>query len=414
MILQTREEESPRRSARGPACASARRGNARGRFLVALLLCSALLLPACGSEPSPGEGPAQAALPEGALIAGDAASFGRLLARLEGLEGTPVARTAREMGERIASCQEFSARAAAGELAELARSLRCDAFSEQPAAVRALRGGDDDWVFVLPMGDGGRVAGALRTDAHGAVEVVAVLEAPERSGVAALILPGAEAPGHPTLSSDGALLQLRVRPEGGLDIAGLIPEDSQGDRLFRLKSELFVGSVLGESWELGVYLPSSGSVTPPMALAVDVSLRAAAVAAMEKFVADLEATWPVHHVPAIIAGFTGACFPDLRILPEFAPCYVATSHSLVVGWNATSVEKALASSERPGVLSGERSGMVLHLDRLPEADRRLRESLGSDALQRATDYIWDRLVLESARGAKGYELRARLEAPAAS
>ncbi|MBW2421941.1 MAG: hypothetical protein JRH19_25625 [Deltaproteobacteria bacterium] len=388
------------------------RGAAR-RFLLAFLLCSAALLLACGCEPRPearAEQPSSLAeLPEGALMAGDAAALGRLLARLEGLEGTPVARMAREMGERLAHCQEFSARAAAGSVADLARGLRCEAFADQPAAVRALRGDGDDWVFVLPVGDGGRVAGALRTDAQGAVEIVAQLEPPEGSAMATLILPGAEAPGAPTLSGDQ-----------GLDIASLIPEDSQADRLFRLKSELFLGSVLGKSWELGVYMPASGSVTPPMALAVDISVRAGAVVAMKRFVADLEATWPVHHVPASIAGFPGACFPDLRILPEFAPCYVATAHSLVIGWNAASVDKALASVKPGGALPGRRSGLVLHLDRLPEADRRLREALGSEGPQhstgpqRSTDYIWDRLVLESARGKQGYELRARLEAPAAS
>jgi len=392
MIRFSREEESLRRSARRAAPALA--GDCRG--------CPG----SAGNSLS--------------------ASFGRLLSRLEGLEGTPVARMARELGARLASCHEFSARADAGSLTDLARSLRCEAFADQPEAVRALRGDGDDWVFVLPMGEGGRVAGSLRSDVQGSVEISARLEAPEGAGMAALILPGAEAPGEPTLSGDGALLQLRVRPEKGLDIASLIPEGGQADRLFRLKSELFLGSVLGESWEMGVYMPIPGSVTPPVALAVDVSLRAAAVAAMEQFVGDLEATWPVHHVPAQLAGFDGACFPDLRILPEFAPCYVATQQSLVIGWNAASVVKALsspeqqssagrqASAEQGGALSGGRSAVVLHLDRLPEADRRLREALGADAPHRPTDYIWDRLVLESIRGHRGYELRARLHSRAPS
>jgi hypothetical protein len=57
-------------------------------------------------------------------------------------------------------------------------------------------------------------------------------------------------------------------------------------------------------------------------------------------IVELEETWSLGHSPLQLKGgaepaneYTGACFLELRILPEFAPCYLVTDRSIVLGWN---------------------------------------------------------------------------------
>jgi len=83
---------------------------------------------------------------------------------------------------------------------------------------------------------------------------------------------------------------------------------------------------------------------PGIALALGFSLRSAAVAAMERFIADLQQTWPVHRSDLALPAGAGACLPDLNILPDLAPCYVATDDALIVGWNPASLARALQAS----------------------------------------------------------------------
>ena len=111
--------------------------------------------------------------------------------------------------------------------------------------------------------------------------------------------------------------------------------------MFHLRSELFVGALLDGAFELAIYLPRLDQVTPPMVIALDHTLRAGAERAMQTFVSELESTWPIHHSKQRIAGEAGACFHDLKLLPDLVPCYVVTDRSIVVGWNPTSIELAL-------------------------------------------------------------------------
>ena len=141
----------------------------------------------------------------------------------------------------------------------------------------------------------------------------------------------------------------------------------------------------------------------PMALGLDYRMRTVAVAAMEAFVRELERTWPVHRSPFRVGEWDGACLLDLRILPEFAPCYVATDRALVVGWNPTSVRLALAASPIPG--DAPSSGVVVHLDRFGEADRRLRAAFAPDLPPLDLDYAWDRIVAQSWKEQGHYRVR---------
>ena len=141
----------------------------------------------------------------------------------------------------------------------------------------------------------------------------------------------------------------------------------------------------------------------PMALGLDYRMRTVAVAAMEAFVREVERTWPVHRSPFRVGECDGACLLDLRILPEFAPCYVATNRALVVGWNPTSIRLALAASAVPG--DAPSSGVVVHLDRFGEADRRLRAAFAPDLPPLDLDYAWDRIVAQSWKEQGHYRVR---------
>jgi hypothetical protein len=165
--------------------------------------------------------------------------------------------------------------------------------------------------------------------------------------------------------------------------------------------------VLGGVFELAAYMPEAGRAMPPLALALDVKRRGPAVEAMDRFVEELAATWPVHPTPVDFDAGPGTCLLDLRILPEFAPCYVPTERALVVAWNPESLRTALAAADpathaSPGWLS-------VRLGLLGEADRRLSRTLSPDAPAPRLEWGWSRLVAYArGDGAGGRALRIEL------
>ena len=194
--------------------------------------------------------------------------------------------------------------------------------------------------FVAPERDGLRVRGRIRIDTLDHAEVELTIPAGLARGAAAMLLPGRESPGPGVLSGTDTLLHARLRPEGGLDLSALVPAHGQGDQMFRLKSRLFASAVLDGTWEAAIYLPGPDSIMPRVALALGTRATAPAAAAADEFIAQLEETWSIRRAPFELSGAPGACLPELRILPDFAPCYVATPDALVVGWNPDSVAKA--------------------------------------------------------------------------
>ena len=389
-----------------------------------------MLLLGCSleQESRPALGPS---LPDGALIAGDAAAFRGMLAGLELLRGSPLARSAGVLRGRLAACRDFSVRRQGGEsfaLAELLDAASCDRAILDDEAVKALRG-DSHVVFVLPVGEGGRIAGTARVDGDGSVEIEAeFLELPA-GRVVELFAPDSGATGPRRLSDAGALVSARFRPQGGLDLARLIPGGSQADQMFRLKSGIFQGAAFAGAWEFALYPAAEGRGMPLLALSADLRLRSAALAGMREFVASLESTWPVRHQSVTFGAFEGACFFDLRIMPEFAPCYVATSEAIIFGWNPEAVQLALAGGEHLDLASAagaapeagvHASELVVRLGDLPEADDRLRRVLAPDAPPLEVDYFWDQLAVVGGRrdtsaragadSAGAVWLRARLRA----
>ena len=304
--------------------------------------------------PFVGCGPSAPAEPPGAWWAGRASVVRGVLAQIEELDGTPLARRARELAAALPECESIGVHAPDGDVAKLAEGARC--LDEGDPLERIRRASGSDLVFALPPASfaqraegerrpsgGGALRGALRLE-NGALALDLRWPDPPAEGALRLLVPGDAPAGPDRLASTGRLVSLRVRPRAGLDLAALVPEDSQADRLFRLGSGILAGAVLDGTWEGAVYLPERTGGMPGIALALGFSVRSAAVAAIEHLIADLQQTWPVHRSELRGPAGDGACLPDLNVLPELAPCYVATADSLVVGWNATSLQRALAGA----------------------------------------------------------------------
>ena len=365
----------------------------------ALALAAAFLV-ACGDAD-----PQAPSEPPGLLMVGRTPDLARLLDRLASLEGTPLARSALELAERLPGCGLIEARAADGRLATLKENVTC---ARPRSALSRLHQelGSASVAFAAPERDGLRVRGRISFDSLDHAEVELTIPNALARGAAGLLLPGSEPPGPGVLSGTDTLLHARLRPEDGLDLSALIPDDGQGDRMFRLKSRLFAGAVLDGTWEAAIYLPTPGSTMPRAALALGTRARAPAAAAADEFITQLEETWTIRRAPFELPGARGACLPELRILPDFAPCYVATSDALVVGWNPDSVAKALDGAV--GAL-GSRGGVLVELARFPEADERLARAAGVPREVLAPG-PWGRLRAVGRRGDDSVELRLHLAA----
>jgi hypothetical protein len=387
---------------------------ARLRVVLAVLAAAlALGIGGCSVQPAPGSD-----WPAGTLVIARRAALAQLLGRLQRLEGTPIARRAAAVAAGLPACEWLEGRSV-GEPADVWSRLACRSGASELAGLDRERG-DRDVAFALPADRGQRAIGTLAISDAGDVEAELLLPRAVFTSTRALMLPSGGAPGPSRLSHIDELVHARLRPEGGIDIAALVSPDSQADQMFRLKSELFAGAVLDGTWEIAVYLPEAGQAMPLSALAVGFSLKSAAVAAMESFVSELEATWPVRRSAFTLAGAAGACLLDLKLLPDLAPCYVATDDALVVGWNPPSLRKALAR-DRAGehAAAGGRpqphpeAGLSIDFTRFPEADARFAGLAGRDGpLAAVGSYPWRRLVADGSPDGDGVRLRLRLDAGA--
>ena len=380
----------------------------RSRFQISALLTTALGLgSALWIASGCGEIEAIERWPSGAVLLANTRSLDRLLGRVAQLEGTPLARQAERIRARLPDCPIVEGRAESGLISDVWTSLHCASESPDLVALEQARNGWDLAVSVPVAGD--HWLGTLSINPSGDVEIEIHLPRAAGEGLASLALPGEEAAGVVELSEFDTLVHARVRPQGGLDLASLIPSDSQGARLFRLKSELFAGIVLDGVWEVAIYLPEEGDPMPRTALALNFSHRSAAVAAMEGFIGDLRESWPVARTFFRLGEAEGACLLDLAIMPSLAPCYVATERALVIGWNPASLRKALdgRSGERDGL--GDSSGAIIHLDRFANADRILSSALSIKARPHSPQYPWRRITAKGASDPSGFRLQLRLE-----
>jgi len=371
----------------------------------AAVLAIAALVAGCREQLPPGDD-----LPPGTLVIARSESLQRLLARLTQLEGTRIAASAAALASALPDCPWVEGQVPSGDPADVWSQLRCRAPDSPLAALERERG-ERDIAFALPAKGAVRPRGSLAVAANGDVVVELLLPPIAFANTRALLLPAAESPGPALLNHADEIAHARLRPEGGLDIASLVPASSQADRMFRLKSELFAGAVLDGTWEIAVYLPEPGRPMPRSALAVGFALKQPAVAAIEGFVSDLQNAWPVRRSDFAVGAFRGACLLDLNILPDLAPCYAATEDALVIGWNPASVRQALAADgadEHAGHGQHPHSGITIDLARIPEADARLAQLAAENAPVPATGpYPWQRLRADGVRD--GDVVRVRVE-----
>ena len=345
--------------------------------------------------------------PDGAALIADTRSLDRLLEQVAQLEGTPLGRQAERLRASLPSCQTVEGHAETGELSDLWPTLTCRAEDPDFGALEHARNGWD--LAVSAPIAGGHWLGTLSVGVDGDVELELRLPRVAAEGLASFALPGREAAGAAELSQAETLIHARVRPQSGFDLASLVPADSQGARLFRLKSELFAGVVLDGVWEIATYLPEEGDSMPRIALALNFSNRSAAIAAMEDFIGNLQDSWPVARTFFRLDEADGACLLDLAIMPGLAPCYVATERALIVGWNPASLRKALDGYKGDPDGLGNSSGAIIHLDRFADADRILSSALRSETNARPPRYPWKRITAKGTPDPSGFRLKLRFE-----
>ncbi len=398
------------------------RHRARRRAVLLALVPGAVLVLAASCGPR-----SRAPLPAGVTFAGDAARLVPLLHSLERLEGSRLAREAARLESRLGGCDRFVAHCPAGAPCDLVAAVRCDGSA--PAARAEALAGDADWLLARVVSETEWLLVRGRRAGDGSVALDAELSDPGETSALGLLLPAADPAGPARLATGDALVHVRLRPDGGLDLARFVQGQGWGARLYRLQSDLFEGTTLAGVWELAVYTPDAGDVIPPMALAVDIRDRRQAIAVMEKFLKDLQSSWPLRRSPFELGGWNGACLTNLNVMPDLAPCYVATGEALVIGWNPKSLERALASpvaaapqaarapvptpgaGEVAAAAGDEASRLSVFFDRLPRADALLARASGSSAALGPGYYPWRRLVVHGRRGkAKGsYRVTAELE-----
>lgn len=362
----------------------------------------ALGLAGCGDAPAPDAG-----WPGGALLVAERDALLALADRAESLSGTPLANVANAFREGVPDCPRIQAHAPDGDFAALAASLRCYEAGSRLAVVEAARG-PSQLLFALPTPGAGRAIGRATFSGADLALDLEWMPSSDRSALD-LVLPGETPAGPSRLGDASALVHLRVRPERGIDLENLIPAESQAHQLFQLRANLFTEAVLDGAWEVAVYLPPAGSEMPRLALALDVRSRSTALRAARAFVAELGKTWSVEpQAFALGEQATGACLAELRVLPELAPCYVATEQSLIIGWNAASLSHALGT---PPAAATEHPGHVeLDLALFAEADALLSRHLASDEPRPSLRWPWQRAMASARRGSDGLvRVRALLE-----
>lgn len=368
----------------------------RRRLAGPLLVLSVLL--ACARDPAE-------RLPQGTLWAGDAAQARRLLAGLAGLQGTPLGLTAADLGRRLAGCRRFVAFCPGSGRCTIASALRCEPRDRLAALADEVRG-KAGWVFVVRRPD--RSLTALgETRPAGDVSVHATLRIEPGDELWQTLLPARGAADPPVLADVGTLLHLRLRSDHGAATLGKLGRGGWSEQLFGLREKLFLAMDLEGTVELAVFEPAPAELIPPMALAIHVRRSGPATEAMEKLIADVRARWGVSRRSWRVGAAEGACLDDLNVLPELAPCYVATDRALVVGWNPRSVARALAAP--PAEPLSKTSQIVVALDRFPAADRLLRASYDSTGGAESR-WGWSRATLSGARRWSAYVLDLELRA----
>jgi hypothetical protein len=291
--------------------------------------------------------------------------------------------------------------------------LACARLTDQPAAVQALQG-DADLVFLVPLGasanDGSvasRLIGTVRSEPGGTLRMSARFDPLPTGALGSLVVPSAQGAGPAILNPSDTLVHGRIRPHAGLDIASLVPQGSQGDRMFKLKSRIFSSAILDGSLEFAIYLPEDGQMMPPLVVAVGTRVEAAAVEAMDAFIANMARSWKLQYVAASFGEYRGVCMVEMQLFSEFDPCYVAAKGMILIGWNRGALLRALEPGGGPG--PSAYGGVVAHLGRFAAADAVLHDAWVPDAPLPRLEYAWQSLQAELRRVGDDVHLEVVLE-----
>lgn len=381
------------------------------RTLGLACVCVVLMAGRCAESDS-----TVARLPEGAVLLAKTAALKRSLERLMEIEQTPLARWARGVHQSLPTCPLVEAHAPSGRLVDLWPTLGCaraatgldTTLGKHDMAFAWVR--DAELEKVEKAKTTTRVLGLLDVADDGSISLDLSIPHSFSEGGFGLLLPGKKSPGATLLSGDDTLIHARIRPSAGLNLASLISADGQGAQMFRLKSELFAGVVLDGSWEMAIYLPEEGSRMPRMAVALGFQYRSAATGAMDSFIKELEQTWPVARSPFRLGEAEGVCLLGLKLLPELAPCYVATDAALVVGWNPASLRKSLSGGAESLSALGELGGVAIDLDRFAQADAILSRALAVPTGTLSGGFPWQRVLASGKPSGSGFRLLVQLQA----
>lgn len=359
-------------------------------------------LPACSADAD-----RDPMLREPALLI-DAAALERLLDRTRTLAGTPAGSASMRLLERLNGCPEIAAHFApstpndsdSAPASRLERLVCRDERSLDPRLAEALERerGEHAGILQWPIGETGRLALVVDVDPSGGLVVGGVLEPSEDRDAGSLLIPAALAPGNAAIDDAASLVHLHLRPAAGLRLAELIPQGSQGDRLFALKGRLLEGALLEGTLEFAFLPPATGGSVPLAVVALHHRAAAPIEAALDEALDQLERTWGIVRTArrfAVAGGGerSGGCYADLPILPELAPCWVVTEKVLLVGYRPEALEVALQTGSDPGEAT---SRLVIDLDRVRSVDAALAPSAAMGLAE-----LYSRLELTGRTGADG-------------
>jgi hypothetical protein len=99
----------------------------------------------------------------------------------------------------------------------------------------------------------------------------------------------------------------------------------------------------------------------------------------------------------------------LKLLPELAPCYVASDAALIIGWNPASLRKSLGEPTDSFAGLGDLGGVTIDLARFGQADEILSRALAAPTGTLSGGFPWHRLVATGGPSESGFRLLVRLQ-----
>jgi hypothetical protein len=365
-----------------------------------ILLCAPLT--GCNQRP------AVETLPQALVLFGKTQEFIAFLNSVKIFENSPLTTFIADFADQLANCKEFELVCNSFDACTLADNTGCRGSHQQLTPVLPLLG-EADWMLSSDLATQQRITAWGSAGSNNSYEVTAELRLHSKPGPISLLIPAAEAPARAALAEENSLIHFLIRPDGGLSLDPFITAESMGSKLFQLKSELFLATTLEGTWEGAFYSPAQDDLIPPMALALHTSDRNRAVQAMEEFISQLMNGWPIRRSPYSVSRWSGACISNLRVMPGLAPCYVATDRSLIIGWNPTSIEQALAQSTEDR-LSATASSALIAFDRIAKADVTLGDSSMDDVSGPESFYSWTTALISGQRVGELFQLKLELSA----